>query len=133
MRILRASQFHEFVEQLMQWGTQGEVSYVPKMRTVPVAARTVAEGLADLATASESEFPADSASAPILEIAGPQEEDLVELATLFATRRGLPVKVEVATNSADPDADLMEAGALLPGPDAKLAGPTFGEWLDANS
>ena len=51
-RVLRAAQFHEFVAQLMQWGARGEVTYVPKMRTQLVAARTVAEALADLATAS---------------------------------------------------------------------------------
>ena len=28
-RVLRAAQFHEFVEQLLQWGTQGDVAYVP--------------------------------------------------------------------------------------------------------
>jgi hypothetical protein len=30
----------------------------------------------------------------------------------------------------DPDRDLNVNGALLPGPDATLAGPTFEEWLD---
>jgi uncharacterized protein YbjT (DUF2867 family) len=50
VRILRAAQFHEFVEQLVDWGRQGEVSYVPRMRTQPVAARAVAQALADLAT-----------------------------------------------------------------------------------
>ena len=50
VRILRAAQFHEFVAQIVDWGRQGEVSYVPKMRTQLVAARTVAEALADLAT-----------------------------------------------------------------------------------
>jgi hypothetical protein len=50
VRILRAAQFHELVSQLVEWGTQGEVSYVRKMRIQPVAARTVAEALADLAT-----------------------------------------------------------------------------------
>jgi uncharacterized protein YbjT (DUF2867 family) len=45
-RILRATQFHEFVGSLVEWGRQGDVSYVPKMRTQLVAARTVAEGLA---------------------------------------------------------------------------------------
>src|SRR5712691_940953 len=52
-RVLRAAQFHEFVAQLVEWGRQGEVSYVPKMRTQLVAARTVADALADLATGSE--------------------------------------------------------------------------------
>ena len=31
--VLRAAQFHEFVPQLVEWGTQGDVSYVAKMRT----------------------------------------------------------------------------------------------------
>jgi hypothetical protein len=29
----------------------------------------------------------------------------------------------------DPEGALFESGALLPGPDATLAGPTFEEWL----
>ena len=49
VRILRAAQFHELVAQFVEWGRQGEVSYVPTMRTQLVAARTVAEALADLA------------------------------------------------------------------------------------
>jgi hypothetical protein len=48
-RVVRAAQFHEFVEQLVQWGVQGDVAYVPRMGTQLVAARTVAEALADLA------------------------------------------------------------------------------------
>ena len=50
VRLLRAAPFHELVAQLVEWGTHGEVSYLPKMRTQLVAARTVAEALADLAT-----------------------------------------------------------------------------------
>ena len=37
-RILRAAQFHELVEMLMGWGRQGDVVYLPKMRTQIVAA-----------------------------------------------------------------------------------------------
>ena len=48
-RILRAAQFHEFVEILMGWGRQDDVVYLPTMRTQIVAARTVAEALAALA------------------------------------------------------------------------------------
>src|SRR5205807_2133152 len=33
VHMLRAAQFHEFVAQLVAWGTQGEVAYVPRMRT----------------------------------------------------------------------------------------------------
>jgi uncharacterized protein YbjT (DUF2867 family) len=126
--ILRAAQFHELVPQLVEWGWQGDVSYVPKMRTQPVAARTVAEALADLATGPES---APAPGAPIPEIAGRREESLVELAKLLVARRGDRVRIEGMTDPGDPDRELYETGALLPGPDATRAGPTFEEWLDA--
>lgn len=51
-QILRATQFHEFVAQLLDWGTQDDVAYVPAMRTQLIAARTVAEALAEMATES---------------------------------------------------------------------------------
>jgi uncharacterized protein YbjT (DUF2867 family) len=122
--ILRAAQFHELVPQLVEWGWQGDVSYVPKMRTQPVAARTVAEALADLATTS------NGSHAPILEIAGPREERLVEVATLLAARRGDRAPIEAPSDPSDPDQRVYASGGLLPGPDAILAGPTFEAWLD---
>lgn len=125
VRILRAAQFHEFVGQLMDWGTQGEVAYLPRMRTQLIAARSVADALADLATGPD----AGSVPEAVLEIAGPREEDLVAMATLLAAKRGTPRAVEAVSNPDDPDAVLMETGGLLPGPNAVLAGPTFEEWL----
>ena len=82
VRILRAAQFHEFVGQLVDWGRQGDVAHVPSMRTQLVAARTVAEALADLA--------ADPAAVPgpVLEIAGPREESMVEAAKRLMAARG---------------------------------------------
>jgi uncharacterized protein YbjT (DUF2867 family) len=126
-QVLRASQFHEFVAQLVDWGRQGDVSYVPEMRTQLIAARSVAEELARLATA-ESPVP-DSEGAPISEIAGPREESLVEVAKLLAAKRGDPARIEVRDDPDDPDREINVNGGLLPGPNAKLAGPTFEEWL----
>jgi uncharacterized protein YbjT (DUF2867 family) len=118
--ILRATQFHELVAQLIDWGLQGDVSYVPRMRTQLVAARTVAQALVDLAAG-----PGDD---PVItEIGGPREESLVESAKLLAAKRGTPARVEAV--SAPEEA--YETGGLLPGPDAILAGPTFEEWLDS--
>jgi uncharacterized protein YbjT (DUF2867 family) len=125
-RILRAAQFHEFVEILMGWGRQGDVVYLPPMRTQIVAARTVAEALAALALSQEPEGERPA------EIAGPREEYLPDLAELLAVKRGDPVKIEAVSNPADPDDALNTNGGLLPGPHATLAGPTFAEWLDAN-
>ena len=133
VRVLRAAQFHEFVAQLVEWGRQGEVSLVPSMRIQPVAARTVAQALADLATDPESAPAPGSSQVPMLEIAGPREENLADLARLLVARRGDPLRIEGASDPADPDRDLYETGALLPGPDAMLAGPTFEEWLDSTS
>jgi uncharacterized protein YbjT (DUF2867 family) len=129
--VLRAAQFHEFVAQLVEWGRQGEVSYVPRMRTQLVAARTVAEALADMATVPDSGAAQGSPGAPIPEIAGPREESLVEMATVLATRCGDPVRIEGVSDPADPATALYETGGLLPGPDAILAGPTFEEWLES--
>jgi uncharacterized protein YbjT (DUF2867 family) len=123
--VLRAAQFHEFVALLVEWGTQGDVSYVPKMRTQLVAARAVAEALADLAT--EPEFSAASIS----EVAGPREESLVDMATLLATRRGYPSKIVGASDPDEQAREVNENGMLLPGPGATLGGPTFAEWLDS--
>jgi uncharacterized protein YbjT (DUF2867 family) len=127
-RILRAAQFHEFVEQLLDWGRQNGASYVPKMHTQLVAARTVAEVLADLATA-----PDDGETAAMAEIAGPRVETLVEMARLVAARRGDPTRVEERSDPADPDRELVENDGLLPGRDAILRGPTFEEWLGSAS
>jgi uncharacterized protein YbjT (DUF2867 family) len=119
--VLRASQFHEFVDQLVEWGKQGDVSYVPKMRTQLVAARTVAEALADLADGSDP--------GTFSEIAGPRVESLVETARLLVARRGDPVRIEGVSDPAE--GDLYETDALLPGANAVLAGPTFEEWLES--
>ena len=131
-RILRVTQFHELVGVLMELGRQGDVIYLPRMRTQIIAARTVAEALAAMATGPEAGFAAahaaESAGAPIPELAGPREENLASLARLVAARRGDQVRIEEVT-AADPDSQAAADGSLLPGPHAKLAGPTFEDWL----
>jgi hypothetical protein len=132
-RILRAAQFHEFVGQIIEWSRKGDVSYVPNMRTQLVSARIVAQALADLAIDPTLTARPRSASAPIPEIAGPRPENLVDMAIQLASHRGDPFRIEGVTNRADPDWKLYESGALLPGPKATLAGPTFEEWLNAGT
>ena len=99
---------------------------MPEMRTQLVAARTVAEALADLATGDE---PAHEG--PLPEIAGPREESLIEMAMLLVRRRGEPQRIEGVRDPDDLDSELYLSGALLPGPHATLAGPTFEQWLDS--
>src|SRR3954469_19899308 len=79
-RVLRAAQFHEFVPQLLEWGTQGDVAYVQNIRTQIVAARTVAEALVDMATQDDSW--AGHEDGPVAEIAGPREEEFARIARM---------------------------------------------------
>ena len=123
-RILRAAQFHELVELLVQWGTRGDVSYVPDMRTQPVAARAVAEAAIDLAF-----NPDGGATEPFPEIAGPREERFADLARGLVERRGLSLRIEEGNDPDDPDREMFENGGLLPSAHAVLTGPTFDDWL----
>ncbi|WP_199547120.1 SDR family oxidoreductase [Streptomyces sp. N35] len=128
-RILRAAQFHEFVGQLLDW-QPGDIAHVPALPTQLVACRTVAEALVDLAVATA--LPArPGPGVPIPEIAGPRRESMADAAKLLGERRGITV-VEV-DGSGFPDAEIAAAGGFLPGPHAKLAGPTFQEWLEVQS
>jgi uncharacterized protein YbjT (DUF2867 family) len=125
VRILRAAQFHEFVAELVEWGTKGDTAYLPEMRTQLIAARSVAEALADLVDGADS-APIGN---PVAEVAGPREENLLEAARLFAAQNGNGLRVEAGEFFEDPEG-LYPAGAVLPGPIAKLTGPTYEEWLE---
>jgi uncharacterized protein YbjT (DUF2867 family) len=130
VRIVRAAQFHEFVEPLVGWTIQDGVAHVPEMRTQLVAAGVVAEALADAAEEPEIE------NGRITEIAGPQAERLADAAAALFASRGDSTEVReqrggLLAQPGDPDADAYAEGAALPNPGAKLAGPSFEEWLAA--
>jgi uncharacterized protein YbjT (DUF2867 family) len=113
--VVRITQFYELVEQMMEWGRRdGDVIEIPRMRAQPVAARTVGEVLASVATGEQEVF----------ELAGPREEDMVALAERLA-----PDGIRIRAVSDPVDGPAYEDGGMLPGPGALLAGPTFEEWL----
>ncbi len=128
VRIVRAAQFHEFVDQMVGWMIQDGVAYLPEMRTQLVAARVVAETLADAAEEPEIQ------NGRITEIAGPREERLADAAAALFASRGDSVEIRESRGGplaepGDPDAAAYAEGAALPTPGAKLAGPSFEEWL----
>ena len=125
VRIVRAAQFHEFVDQLAGWTIQDGVAYLPEMRTQLVAARVVAEALADAAEEPEIQ------DGRITEIAGPREERLAGAAAALFASRGDSFEIREGRQAGDPDATAYAEGAALPNPGAKLAGPSFEEWLSA--
>lgn len=128
VRIVRAAQFHEFVEPLVGWTIQDGIAHVPEMRTQLVAARTVAEALADAAEEAEIQ------SGQITEVAGPQEERLAAAATALFASRGESIEIResrggLLADPGSPDATAYAEGAALPNPGAKLTGPSFEDWL----
>ena len=130
VRIVRAAQFHEFVEPLVGWMTQDGVAHLPDMRTQLVAARDVAEAVADAAEEPEIE------NGRITEVAGPRAERLAEVAAALFASRGDATEIRESSGgplgqSGDPDTAAYAEGAALPNPGAKLAGPSFEEWLKA--
>jgi uncharacterized protein YbjT (DUF2867 family) len=130
VRIVRAAQFHEFVGPLVGWTIQDGVAYVPEMRTQLVAARVVADALADAAEEPEIE------NGRITEVAGPNEERLADAAAALFASRGESIEIRESRGGllAEPgsaDATAYAEGAVLPNPGAKLAGPSFEEWLKA--
>ena len=78
--VLRATQFHEFAEQVLE-RLRGPVAVVPAMLTRPVAAAEVADALVEAVTAG----PADGYAT---ELAGPEVLWLADLARLVLSRRG---------------------------------------------
>jgi uncharacterized protein YbjT (DUF2867 family) len=125
VRIVRAAQFHEFVDELVGWMIQDGVAYLPEFRTQLVAARAVAEALAEAAEEPEIE------DGRITEIAGPQEERLAGVAAALFASRGDSFEIRESRQPDDPDATAYAEGAALPNAGAKLAGPSFREWLAA--
>ena len=130
VRIVRAAQFHEFVEPLVGWTIQDGVAHVPEMQTQLVAARVVAETLADAAEETEPE------NGKITEVAGPRAERLADVAAALFASKGdstevLEARESVLVPAGDSDAKAYAEGAALPNEGAKLAGPSFEEWLAA--
>jgi uncharacterized protein YbjT (DUF2867 family) len=116
--IIRATQFHEFVAQVLGWTRQGTVARVPVTRVQTVAARTAGSVLIE----AVGKAPAGLAG----ELAGPEQANLDDLVRAFVGRRGLDVTV-----LPDDSPAAMLPPSLLPSPDARVHGPTFATWLDS--
>ncbi len=128
--IVRATQFHEFPAQVLSWTRHGPFAVVPRSRIQPVAARAVGRVLLDVAVAPAGGSGAGAGSGPgnRVEVAGPEEADLVSLARAVVRHRGerlwvVPIRVP------GPAGKAMREGGQLPTSDVRTVGPTFSEWI----
>jgi uncharacterized protein YbjT (DUF2867 family) len=118
--ILRATQFHEFAEQVLHFARVGPFSLVPRMLSRPIAAAEVAGALVDLAEGG----PAGRAP----DLGGPERLEMVDLSRRVSTARGLgrrvvPVRMPGAAGRG------LRSGALVPAADGPRGRQTFAEWL----
>jgi uncharacterized protein YbjT (DUF2867 family) len=118
--IVRATQFHELLDWIFT--TTARARIVPAMGfpLAPVDPRVVARALADAAEAGPG--------GRLAPVAGPQAAPLRELAHDRARARGrrvlaLPQPLARGMRRA------LAGGALVPGDEARTAGPSFAEWL----
>lgn len=117
--ILRATQFHEFAQQVLDQ-MPGPIAVVPKMKSQPIAMREVADHLCELA--------AGSPQRRTLELAGPQVESTVDMARRLIARRAqhrlvIPLRLPGRAFRA------MAEGALLPQAPGPRGTQTYEQWL----
>lgn len=120
--VLRATQFHEFADQMLQRG--GPVVLVPKMLSQPIAAREVASALVALTHARPQGL------AP--ELAGPEQLHMPDMVRRLAGARGARRPV-VAVRLPGEAGRAMADGGLLPRSDGPRGTLTFAQWLTTAS
>lgn len=118
--LLRATQFHEFVPQMVGRTGIGPVVVIPAMRTSTVAAAEVAEALVRLAEGEPQ--------ARARDLGGPGEDDLADLVRRWLAATGTRKKV-LRVPVPGSFGRLMRSGGLVAGADADHGRQTFAEWL----
>lgn len=117
--IVPATQFHDFAEMVAGWTEQDGVATIAPLLVQPIAPEDVAAILAEIAVGQPQ--------GRYVDIAGPEPQDLVDMARRTHQARGREVKLVPTWSTVfGPE---MAGNALLPGKDARIAPTTFDEWL----
>lgn len=117
--IVPATQFHDFAAMVASWTERDGVATIAPLLVQPIAPADVADILGEIAVGEPQGRYAD--------VAGPEPQDLVDMARRTNEARGRTVKL-VPTWSAvfGPE---MAGDVMLPGEGARIAPTTFDEWL----
>ncbi|PEG57536.1 NAD(P)H-binding protein [Mycolicibacterium boenickei] len=117
--IVPATQFHDFAEMVVSWTERDGRAEIAPLLVQPIDPDDVAAVLAEVAVGHPQGRYAD--------VAGPQTQDLVDLARRTLAARGREVTL-VPTWSSVFGVE-MAGNALLPGAGARIAPTTFDQWL----
>jgi uncharacterized protein YbjT (DUF2867 family) len=118
--ILPATQFHDFAEMVTTWTEQDGSATIAPLLIQPVAPADVADVLAEIATGPPRGRCPD--------LAGPETQDLVDLARRTRAARGTSIRLVPTWSSGLFGVD-MAGDVHLPGPGARIAPTTFDDWL----
>ncbi|MFJ8637437.1 SDR family oxidoreductase [Streptomyces sp. NPDC093568] len=117
--IVPFTQFHDFAATVTSWTEHDGVATIPPLLIQPIAPADVAGILAEIATGAPQGRYRD--------VAGPEPQDLVDMARRTNDARGHAVKLVPTWSSAlGPE---MAGNVLLPDNDARIAPTTFDAWL----
>lgn len=117
--IVRATQFHDFAEMVANWTELDGVATVAPLLMQPIAPQDVADVLAEIAPKEPLER--------VVDVAGPEPQDLVDMARRSYAARGRSVKLVPTWSSIfGPE---MAGNVMMPDENTRIAPTTFDEWL----
>jgi uncharacterized protein YbjT (DUF2867 family) len=117
--IVPATQFHDFAEMVASWTEADGVARLAPLLVQPIAPKDVADVLSRVATGP--------AQGRHVDIAGPETQDLVDMARRTYAARGRSIRL-VPTWRGTFDVG-MAGEVLLPAADAEILPTTFDAWL----
>lgn len=121
--IVPATQFHDFAAMVVSWTEQDGAAAIPPLLMQPIAPDDIAEILAEIA--------AGAPQGRYVDVAGPERQDLVDMARPTLAARGRTVKLIPTWDGVI--GMTMAGNVLLPGDDARIAPTTFDDWLAAGA
>jgi hypothetical protein len=121
--IVRAARLHDFAGMVASWTRDGDSAFVPPCSSSRSTSAT--------SPRPGSRWPRGERDNGLVEVAGPEKQDLVDMArrTLAARRES----VRLTTGWGEPFGVEMAGEANLPGPGARIATTTFDDWLARQS
>lgn len=118
--ILRATQFHEFAEQMLVRGKAGPFLIAPKMISAPVAAVEVAQALIDLAVGEPRQG--------TVELTGPEQLNMGDMIRAVAKDRGVTSPIIPVPLGFGPAAKAVRNGELVSKRAWRVGQQSFREW-----
>lgn len=121
--IVPATQFHDFAALAATWTERDGVATIAPLLVQPIAPDDIAQVLAEIATGEPQ--------GRYVDVAGPETQDLVDMARRTNDVRGR--KVKLVPTWSGPLSEEMAGNVLLPGENARIAPTRFDQWLAAGA